>query len=468
MDMLETNNPRPGATPASSSTSRTTSDGAEPLSVSAPRSTAGTPRSSGSASGSGSGSSGSSGSSSGSSSSGSSSRLAELTSRAEQAAKHLHERLVDERSIADRAARASIELEERLRLGVRMLQAFDVQIERSEQTTRGAEGAVASAEERLAAKQAEIASRLGNDLDAAIDARIAAVLDHAAQEKVEWLERELAWRFDRVREVEERIERAVNATLGWLDTEIEKRLAASAGLVERAEELAGRIASQSDALERAERTAGALAGLNAEGERQIATLAARTGDATALREALGTLMHEMAAAREFVQGDLRRMRDELGWLAEKGERLTGELVEGADRANAAVVALATETRNASPVLEELASWGPILTGSDDSRIRPIADAIAGRIRGDLAVDMRGFSQALRQFASRAEGSFGAIRVDAPAPAVDPQSIARALASDFSRLAPIPEIETMRAFEAPAIGLSISGEPEIAEPGAVQA
>lgn len=459
--MLETNNPRPGATPTSSSSPRTTADGAEPLSVSAPRSTASASRPAGSGSGSGSSSAGSSGS-------GSSSRLAELTSRAELAAKHLHERLVDERSIADRAARASIELEERLRLGVRMLQAFDVQIERSEQTTRGAEGAVASAEERLAAKQAEIAARLGNDLDAAIDARIAAVLDRAAQEKVEWIERELAWRFDRVREVEERIERAVNATLGWLDTEIEKRLAASSGLVERAEELAARLASQSDALERAERTAGALAGLNAEGERHIATLAARTGDATALREALGTLMHEMSAAREFVQGDLRRMRDELGWLAEKSERLTGELVEGADRANAAVVALATETRNAGPVLEELASWGPILTGSDDSRVRPIADAIAGRIRGELAVDMRGFSQALRQLASRAEGSFGAIRVDAPAPAVDPQSIARALASDFSRLAPIPEIETMRAFEPPAVGLSISGEPEIAEPGAAQA
>ncbi|MFM7134428.1 MAG: hypothetical protein ACKO0W_08950 [Planctomycetota bacterium] len=468
MDMLETNTPRPGATTTSSSTPRTTSDGGAPLSVSAPRSTAGSPRSSSASSSSSSSSSSTSSGGGSGSSSGSSSRLAELTSRAEQAVKHLHERLVDERSIADRAARASIELEERLRLGVRMLQAFDVQIERSEQTTRGAEGAVASAEERLAAKQAEIAARLGHDLDAAIDSRIAAILDRAAQEKVEWIERELAWRFDRVREVEERIERAVNATLGWLDSEIEKRLAASAGLVERAEELASRIASQSEALERAERTAGALAGLNAEGERQIATLAARTGDATALREALGTLMHEMSAAREFVQGDLRRMRDELGWLAEKGERLTGELVEGADRANAAVVALATETRNAGPVLEELASWGPILTGSDDSRVRPIADAIAGRIRGELAVDMRGFSQALRQFASRAEGSFGSIRVEAPSPAVDPQSIARALASDFSRLAPIPEIETIRSLEPPAVGLSITGEPEIAEPGAAHA
>lgn len=435
--MLETNKPRSGATTSSSGSSHhssrpsTAGTQAAPLSVSAPRSSA-IPSSSGG-------------------SSISASKLADLASRAEQAAAHLDARLVDERAVADRAARATVELEDRLRLGVRMLQAFDVQIERSEQATKRAEAAVAAADAALAAKTAEIEST------------VTAIADRAAQEKVAWIEHELAWRFDRVREVEERIERAVNATLAWLDEEIGKRLASSSELVTRAEELASRVETQNATLERAERATGALAGLNAESERHIAALAARTGDATALREALGTLMHELSAAREFVQGDLRRVRDELGWLAEKGERLTGELVEGADRANSAVVSLANETRQATPVLEELASWGPLLAGSDDARVRPVADAIASRIREELAADMRGFSHALRQLAARAEGSFGAIRVEGPGPVVDPQSIARALASDVSRLQAIPEIETIRAIEPPPpVGLSVHGEPEISE------
>ena len=60
-------------------------------------------------------------------------RLSDLVARSEMALVHLESRLNDERSASERAVRATAEMEERLRLGVRMLQALDMQVERGEQ-----------------------------------------------------------------------------------------------------------------------------------------------------------------------------------------------------------------------------------------------------------------------------------------------------------------------------------------------
>jgi hypothetical protein len=78
------------------------------------------------------------------------------------------------------------------------------------------------------------------------------------------------------------------------------------------------------------------------------------------------------------------------------------------------------------------------------------------VRDELAVDMRGFSNALRQLASRADGAFAAIRVDpnllnhGQSPAAQPaRELARSFAGEIARLggtfnAATPEIETMPA------------------------
>lgn len=383
-------------------------------------------------------------------------RLSELVARAETLISHLESRLADEKLANERATKSIADLDERLRIGVRMLQAFDVQVERGEGVATRVEATVRTADEgfRANAQNAEKA--------------IHALADRLAQEKFEWLERELSWRFDRVKEVEERIEQAANGKLAWLDGELEVRLGRIGESVSRASEFLARsesaiarLESTAETVDRAERSAAALAGLTAESQRHIETLVARTGDAGALREALGTLVHEVSAAREVVQGELRRMRDDLGWLVEKGERIGGELIESSDRATITTSELRGITDAGAQIANELAIWKDLLAGTDRERVRPIADAIASTVRDELAVDMRGFSNALRQLASRADGAFAAIRVDpsllgqgGAAPAPQPaRELARSFAGEIARLGgtAAPEIETMPA----AIGIAVN-------------
>jgi hypothetical protein len=234
-------------------------------------------------------------------------------------------------------------------------------------------------------------------------------------------------------------------------------------VLERTEAAIARIERSNEMVDRAERATAALAGLTSESQRHIETLVARTSDAGALREALGTLVHEVSAAREVVQGELRRMRDDLGWLVEKGERIGGELVERADRAAVHADELRASTDAGAQIASELAVWKDLLAGTDRDRVRPIADAIASSVRDELAVDMRGFSNALRQLASRADGAFAAIRVDpnllnqGQSPAAQPaRELARSFAGEIARLGgtsngATPEIETMPA----AAGIAVN-------------
>lgn len=385
-------------------------------------------------------------------------RLSDLVARAETLIAHLESRLTEEKLTNERASKSIADLDERLRIGVRMLQAFDVQVERGEGVATRVEATIRNADEgfRTNAQSAEKA--------------IHALADRLAQEKFEWLERELSWRFDRVKEVEERIEQAANGKLAWLDGELEARLgrigesvANASDVLERTEAAIARIERSNEMVDRAERATAALAGLTSESQRHIETLVARTSDAGALREALGTLVHEVSAAREVVQGELRRMRDDLGWLVEKGEHIGGELVERADRAAVHADELRASTDAGAQIASELAVWKDLLAGTDRERVRPIADAIASSVRDELAVDMRGFSNALRQLASRADGAFAAIRVDpnllnqGQAAAAQPaRELARSFAGEIARLggtanAAAPEIETMPA----AAGITVN-------------
>ncbi|MFM7260032.1 MAG: hypothetical protein ACKO3W_05450 [bacterium] len=368
-------------------------------------------------------------------------KLSELVARAETMIAHLEARLAEEKLASERAARNTTDLDERLRLGVRMLQAFDVQVERGESAAQRAQDSIRVADEsfRTSAQHAEQS--------------IQSLAERLAREKFEWLERELSWRFERVKEVEERIEQAANGKLAWLDAELESRLGRIGGAMDRAGEMLARselaiarIEGADAIVERAERATAALAGLTSESQRHIETLVARTSDAGALREALGTLVHEVSAARESVQGEMRRMRDDLGWLVEKSERLTGELVERADHATRAADELRAANDISAGFAAELSVWKDLASGTDRDAVRPIADAIASSVRDELAADMRGFSNALRQLASRADGAFAAIRVD---PALVSQNspvsqhhakdagsareLARTFASEISRL-----------------------------------
>ena len=433
-------------------------------------------------------------------------RLAELVARAEGAIQRLEAQLADERSSAERAARATVDIDERLRLGVRMLQAFDVQVERGEQGATRARDAIAQAESSLAQAQTSIAqaeasisasvsntlahaeatiAQANAELGASISATVAQLVEsqvaalaprieesvagaiarathvegeiseklRIAGERVEHLGRELDWRFERVGEVESRLEAAANSKLAWLDAELAQRAERLAGAVHdaeariaRSESIVARLDGLDACIERAERATAALGGLTANSERQIESLAQRTGDASALREALGTLVHEISAAREVVSGEIRRMRDDLGWLVEKGERVGGELVERADRAAACSDQILSATRECEPAIAELRSWRPLLEQDGAARVHGIAESIASGVRDELASDMRGFAAALRQLAARADGAFAHIRIDPavgsaagsfPPPAhatfQSGSDLARAFASELGRL-----------------------------------
>lgn len=439
-------------------------------------------------------------------------RLSELVARAEPLVARLESSLADLPSHAERATRSATELDERLRLGVRMLQAFDVQVDRCAKASDTARGTLSSLDASIDAAREAIQSLAapatidgsGNPaaidgdalralVDRALDARLAALgssieerlgamiaerttqagVDPAGIEsKLASIDEQIAWRVARAQEaaaeVEARIDAAIAGKLAWIDGELGARLErlgqtvgaadAACGRIEQAlgaaDERAGGLASALErlgavepVLARAERAAEATAALGADAERHIETLAARNGDAAALRESLGTTLHELSAARESAQGELRRLRDDLGWLVEKAERISGELVEKADDANRRAIEVAGALDGLAPALAEAESLRGFLANGHD-RVAPVAESIAegiaSTVRDELRADMRGFATALRQLATRAESSFSTVRIDASLLARDARAghgpsddaatgLTATLASELSRL-----------------------------------
>jgi hypothetical protein len=360
---------------------------------------------------------------------------------------------------------------------------LDAVAARTEQAAAAAEARAGRiTEESMARLESEFSRRIeaARDAEARVERAAAEAEAHTrrlADEAVARLESELNWRVERVREVEARIEHAANAALAAVDAELGERLAQIDALVQRADATTARtddaLTRMADAgamIERSERATAALAGLSAESLRLIEALAARVGDATALREVLGKLIHELAAAREVVQGDMRRMRDELGWLVEKSERLTGELIERADLASSTSESIRAITDAARPVLADLSLWGPLLDDPSADRVRPITNAITESVREELTSDMHGLSSALRQLASRADGAFRSVSIETdvlrPSDAHSPASAAatRDLARSFEReLAQLGPISTFSSNADRLISPSHAGESIAARP-----
>ena len=364
----------------------------------------------------------------------------------------------------DRLSRASEEsLAATGAAGERVFAATEAHIERlakAQQEVEVRESNLLGSFESELASRLEAVLRRHDEAAAEMEARVGRVTaevesraQRLAEQSIGRLESELTWRIERVKEVEARIEHAANAALAAVDAEFGQRhahldstLSRADQLAKRADEARERISDASVMIERSERATAARAGLSAESLRLIESLAARVGDATALREMLGKLIHELAAAREVVHGDMRRMRDELGWLVQKSERLTGELVERADAAQTTGESIRAITDAARPVLADLTRWGPILEDPSQDRIRPLTTAITTGVRDELSSDMHGFAAALRQLATRADSTFHAVSIEtdllrdstpAAARAHDEphRDLAQAFARELAELAP---------------------------------
>jgi hypothetical protein len=94
---------------------------------------------------------------------------------------------------------------------------------------------------------------------------------------------------------------------------------------------------------------------------------------------------------------------------------------------------------------------PLVSGESRGKIRPITEALSSRVRDTLAADMRGFSQALRQFAEHADHAFVPAKLD---PALvefgtkaNAGDMARSFAFELSRLGQMPVIPEARIPEA---------------------
>ena len=339
-------------------------------------------------------------------------------------------RLADAQEQVDRRESARIERFE-AELTARAAAALALAEQRAADSVVRIEHATANGEERAARVAEQSIAQLENEVGARIERvkQAEARVEHAAaaaeeraarvaEQSIAQLENELNWRLERVKEVEARIEHAANMALAAVDTELGGRLAHIDSVVRRADEVAARaddaLARMAEAgamIERSERATAALAGLSGESLRLIETLATRVSDATALREVLGKIIHELAAAREVVHGDMRRMRDDLGWLVEKSERLTGDLIERADHAATTSDSIRAITDAAQPVLADLRVWGPILEDPSREGVRPITTAIASGVREELTSDMHGFASALRQLAASADGAFKSVTIE---------------------------------------------------------
>jgi hypothetical protein len=339
-------------------------------------------------------------------------------------------RLADAQEQVDRRESARIERFE-AELTARAAAALALAEQRAADTVVRIEHATANGEERATRVAEQSIAQLENEVGARIERvkQAEARVEHAAaaaeeraarvaEQSIAQLENELNWRLERVKEVEARIEHAANMALAAVDTELGGRLAHIDSVVRRADEVAARaddaLARMAEAgamIERSERATAALAGLSGESLRLIETLATRVSDATALREVLGKIIHELAAAREVVHGDMRRMRDDLGWLVEKSERLTGDLIERADHAATTGDSIRAITDAAQPVLADLRVWGPILEDPSREGVRPITTAIASGVREELTSDMHGFASALRQLAASADGAFKSVTIE---------------------------------------------------------
>ena len=141
------------------------------------------------------------------------SKLSDLVGRADRALPRLEARLAEEHAATDRAARITADIEERLKLGVRMLQAFDVQTTRGESIASRAVQAIEEVERVLA--KAEATSRAALQADA----------ERLAAAKLEEIARDLDAQRERFRQFESSAELLAKEKLDRIQAELDAQLA---------------------------------------------------------------------------------------------------------------------------------------------------------------------------------------------------------------------------------------------------
>jgi hypothetical protein len=343
-----------------------------------------------------------------------------IVERSEGVFRQLETLAVRAAEVSHEANHASAELQERLRLGVKMLQAFDVQFERAKAMGPASEPAAPAhfPVEALAELERRMTERHEATLAACTERIVAEASLHAVraaeaatvhrESTVHLAEEEIRSRIERL--VDETVERAIARIAQRFDDETSRREWRLGEIEGRARDLTGGL---EDSVGRAEDLLRRLGetGHWAEERNQALRGTCETAGAiqSHLASELETSGRQLAETREGVRESLRELVELVDRTRTAREELYRQ-VEDLDR-------VATTARATGDGLSNLAGrlepWTPLLNG--ERNLNGVADTlvetISGGIRASLEADIKNFSQGLRSLASTAENAFSSVRID---------------------------------------------------------
>jgi hypothetical protein len=420
--------------------------------------------------------------------------LVDLVKRSEQSVVEL-ERLARVALDATAAAtQASTDLQERLRLGVRMLQAFDVQIQRTEQTST-------NAGMQAAAQFTNHINAVGQQCEMRLRAAME-MLDHRIAESVPFLDERLRQAHEQVgRLVEDRLaaaERRIDERYGpardelrsyaddiaaefaaKLDRLVDERTKAIETLVESRIEAAVRAmpvhnASQPSVQVLDDATRATLESLDGrvrhvaiETERRLAAIDEKLAYLAASESRVSKLIRESSDAADALLGTVgtattlkdlvadeaaasRSMAAEAHGVAKELQR---ELLEVVEKATLVRSSITNDVRTIAELKDDvdgrvaelkglraeietlqtrLAPWESMVR-KEGTPMQQVVESISSGVRQSIGEEMRSFSQALRQLAGRAESAFANARFD-----------------EFSALAPAPTLSASHPMPTDAL------------------
>lgn len=366
-----------------------------------------------------------------------------IVERSEGVFRQLENLAVRAAEVSHEAGMASSELQERLRLGVKMLQAFDVQFERA-----NAMGGSTAAPASLPAEAlTELESRMAGRLDAALAAYTERIVAEASLHAVRaaegavaarppatsLAEEDLRNRLERLEasrsvsemnipldedEIRGRVERIVEETVDRCIARLAHRFDDETSRREwRLGELEGRARDLINGLEhaaaRGEEVLRRLGETGHWAEERNETLRGTCETAGAIQGHLTTELEtsglRLSETREGVRESLR----ELVEIVDRSRAAREELYRQVEDLDRVAASARTTGENLSDLAGRLAPWTPLLNG--ERNLPAVADSlvetVSSGIRASLAADIKSFSQGLRSLASTAESAFSSVRID---------------------------------------------------------
>lgn len=335
-----------------------------------------------------------------------------LIGEAEQAADRLDERLEAARQNAAAPAAASAQLQERLRLGARMLKAFQTQIDRAE----AAVGTLDDQHKRSETGEAGLERRLAELEERATEtiAEAQRRLDAVGDETVRRAETLCAERPDghiSTDEAQRTIDEALQDALRRIEAHIDQRQATFEAVGQRLDQLRRRADELAEVVEETKRrtdTASASADQSAE------RMEARSREA-------GEIARQCEEAKGTLDAALLHAAAQIDELTERGERLVASTRRQLGEADTAMQRIGRSIGRAKAVQERLSPtneladtlqallgrlepWKRLLLESErdaEGTPQPVASMIEG-LRTGIGQDMARISATMRELARRVD------------------------------------------------------------------